>query len=94
MHRDQLQNINPNRLHGCHPLDLHGVFGDHPFHLISEKPKTVPETISSRLKTLEKILKDVSSIDFPAKDHFAGIHARAISPQLQAQYHDGTQLLH
>lgn len=40
MYRDQLQNINPNRLHGCHPLDLQGVFGDHPFHLIAEKPNT------------------------------------------------------
>ena len=72
MHRNQLQNINPNRLHGCHPLDLHGVFSDHPFHLIAEKPKTVPEKISPRLKILEKILKEVSFIDFPAKDHFAG----------------------
>ena len=72
MHQDQLQNTNPNRLHGCHPLDLHGVFSDHPFHLIAEKSKTVPEKISSRLKILEKILKEVSFMDFPAKDHFAG----------------------
>jgi site-specific recombinase XerD len=72
MHRNQLQNINPNRLHGCHPLGLHGVFSDHPFHLIAEKPKTAPEKISPRLKILEKILKEVSFIDFPAKDHFAG----------------------
>ena len=70
MHRDQQQNINPNRLHGCHPLDLHGVFGDHPFHLIAKKPKNVPEKISPRLKILEKILKDVSFMDIPAKDHF------------------------
>lgn len=72
MHRDQLQNINPNRLHGCHPLDLQGVFGDHPFHLIAEKPKTVPEKISPRLKILEKILKEVSFMDFPAKEHCTG----------------------
>ena len=72
MHQDQLQNTNPNRLHGCHPLDLHGVFGDHPFHLIAEKSKTVPEKISPRHKILEKILKEVSFMDFPAKDHFAG----------------------
>lgn len=72
MHRDQLQNINPNRLHGCHPLDLHGVFGDHPFHLIAEKPKTASEKISPRLKVLEKILKEVSFMDIPAKEQFAG----------------------
>ncbi len=70
MHTDQLQNINPNRFHGCHPLDLHGVFGDHPFHLIAEKPKTVPEKISPRLRILEKILKEISFSDLPAKNHY------------------------
>ena len=70
MHTDQLQNINPNRFHGCHPLDLHGVFGDHPFHLIAEKPKTVPEKISPRLRVLEKILKEISFSDLPAKNHY------------------------
>ena len=71
MHPDQLQNINPNRLHGCHPLDLHNVFGDHLFHLIVEKPKTVPKKISPRLRILEKILSDILRGDFAAKDHFA-----------------------
>ena len=70
MHTDQLQNINPNRFHGCHPLDLHGVFGDHPFHLIAKKPKTVPEKISPRLRVLEKILKEISFSDLPAQNHY------------------------
>ena len=60
MHRNQLQNINPNRLPG-----------DHPFHLIAEKPKIVPERISPRLRILEKNLRDISCNDFPAKDYFA-----------------------
>ena len=72
MHRNQLQNINPNRLHGCHPFDLRSKIGDHPFHLIAEKPKTAPEKISSRLRTLKKILMEISFSDLPAKDHYAG----------------------
>ena len=72
MHSDQLQNINPNRLHGCHPLDFRSKFGDHPFHLIAEKPKITPPTISPRLRILEKILKEISFSDLPTKDHYAG----------------------
>ena len=72
MHPNQLQNINPNRVHGCHPLNLQSVFGDHPFHLIAEKPKIVPEKISPRLRILEKSLKEISLSDLPAKDHYAG----------------------
>ena len=70
MHTDHLQNINSNRFHGCYPLDLHGVFGDHPFHLIAEKPKTVPGKISPRLRFFEKILKEISFSDLPAKNHY------------------------
>jgi len=51
-------------------LGLHGVFGDHPFHLIAEKPKPVPEKISPRLRILEKILKEISFSDLPAKNHY------------------------
>ena len=71
MYKNQLQNINPNHLHGCHPLDLRSKFGDQPFHLIAEEPKTAPKKISPRLRTLEKILIDISRNGFPAKDHFA-----------------------
>jgi integrase/recombinase XerD len=71
MYRNQLQDINPNRLHGCHPLDLHSKFGDHPFHLIAEKPKITPPTIPPRLRILEKILKEISFSDLPAKNHYA-----------------------
>jgi integrase/recombinase XerD len=70
MYKNQLQNINPNHLHGCHPLDLSSKFGDQPFHLIAEEPKTAPKKISPRLRTLEKILIDISRNGFPAKDHF------------------------
>ena len=64
--------INPNHLHGCHPLDLGSKFGDHPFHLIAEKQNVIPPKKSPRLLLLEKILYDISRGDFPAKDHFEG----------------------
>ena len=71
MHRNRPQDINPNHLHGCHPLDHSSISGGHPFHFIAEKPKTTPPPISPRLRILEKILSDISCGDLPAKEHFA-----------------------
>ncbi len=71
MHRDQLKNINPKHLHGCHPSDLSSHFGETPFHLRVKKPANPLPTISSRLRLLERILSDISRSDLPAKDHFA-----------------------
>jgi integrase/recombinase XerD len=71
MHQDHTWNINPNHLHGCHPLDLHSIFGAHSFHLVAKKPQEHPPKISTRLCLLERILNDISWADFPAKDHFA-----------------------
>jgi len=71
MDRDQLRNINPNHLHGCHPSDLSSHFGDTLFHLRVKKPENAIPAISSRLRLLERILSDISRSDFPAKDHLA-----------------------
>ena len=70
MHRDQLQDINPNRLHECHPSDL----SDHsvtPFHVRIKKPAKALPAISPRLRLLERILSDITQSDLPAKAHFA-----------------------
>ena len=71
MHQDPTRNINPNHLHGCHPLDLHSIFGAHSFQLTVKNPKAIPPQISRRLRLLEKILNDISHGDLPAKDPFA-----------------------
>ena len=71
MHKDQLQNINPNHLHGCHPLDLRSYFGESSFYLTVKNPKDTSPPISHRLLLLERILGDISRSDLPAKDHFS-----------------------
>ena len=71
MHKDQLQNINPNHLYGCHPLDLRSYFGGSSICLIAEKPKDPFPPISPRLLLLEHILADISRSDLPAKDYFS-----------------------
>ena len=71
MQRKQLQNINPNHLHGCHPLDLRSYFGESSICLIAEKPKDSFPPISPRLLSLERILGDISRRDLPGKDHFS-----------------------
>ncbi len=71
MDRDQLRNINPNQLHGCHPSDLSSHFGETLFHLRVKKPENALPAISSRLRLLERILSDISRSDLPAKDHLA-----------------------
>lgn len=71
MHKKQPQDFNPNRLYGCHPLDLRDKFNYEPFHLIDEKPKAPLSKNSSRFRLLEKILSSISFSDLPAKDHFS-----------------------
>lgn len=71
MHKDQLKNINPNHLYGCHPKDLSSYFEEVPFQLRVKKPGNALPAISSRLRLLERILNDISRSDLPAKDHFA-----------------------
>jgi len=68
MYRDQLPEISPNYLHGCHPLDLQSHFGESPFHLIV---KSDLKPISPRLLLLKRILRDISLSNLPARDHFA-----------------------
>jgi len=70
MQRDQLRNINSNRLHGCHPSDHSSHSGETLFHLRVKKPENALPAISSRLRLLERILSDILRSDFPAKDHF------------------------
>jgi integrase/recombinase XerD len=70
MHKNHLLNINPNRIHGCHPLDLRNKLGNHAFHLIARKSPSIPPRISPSLRILEKILNDIKQIDLLAKDHF------------------------
>jgi hypothetical protein len=70
MHRDQIPNINPNHVHGCHPLDLRDYFGESPFYLTVKTPKDHFPPISRRLLLLKRILDDISRSDLPAKDYF------------------------
>jgi len=71
MQREQLRNINPNHLHGCHPLDLRSYFGESSFCLTVKKPKDSFPPISPRLIYLKRILGDISRSDLPGKDHFS-----------------------
>ena len=71
MHKDQLQNLNPNHLHGCHPFDLRDYFGESPFYLKVKNPKDTFPPISPRLRLLERILSDISRSDLPAKEYFS-----------------------
>lgn len=71
MDRDQLRNINPNHVHGCHPSDLSSHFGETLFHLRVKKVEKALPAISSRLGLLKRILSDISRSDLPAKDHLA-----------------------
>jgi len=70
MQRDQIRDINPNRLHGCHPSDLSSYFGESPFFVQVKKPEDPPPPISPRLRFLERHLKIIAESDLPAKDHF------------------------
>jgi integrase/recombinase XerD len=71
MHKDHLQNLNPNHLHGCHPLDLRSYFGETSLSLIVKKPKDPFPPTSPRLLLLERILGDISRSDLPAKEYFS-----------------------
>ncbi len=71
MQREPLRNINPNHLHGCHPLDLRDYFGESPFYLNVKNPKDTFPPVSHRLILLERILGGISRSDLPAKDHFS-----------------------
>jgi len=71
MHKDQLQNINPNHVHGCHPLDLRDYFGESTFYLTVKNPKDPFPPISRRLLLLKRMLGDISRSDLPAKDYFS-----------------------
>jgi integrase/recombinase XerD len=71
MHKDQLQNINPNHFYGCHPFDLRSYFGDPSFNLIVKKPKDIFPPTSPRLLLLERILGDISRSDLPSKEYFS-----------------------
>jgi integrase/recombinase XerD len=71
MQKDQLRNINPNHLHGCHPFDLRSFFGESSFSLIIKKPKDPFPPISPRFLLLERILGDISRNDLPAKEYFS-----------------------
>jgi hypothetical protein len=70
MLKDRSRDINPNRVHGCHPSDLSGHFAT-PFHVSVKKPAKALPAITPQLRLLERILSDITQSDFPAKDHFA-----------------------
>ena len=71
MQIEQLKNINPNHLHGCHPLDLQDYFQETPFRLIIKKPENTLPPVSPRLQALERLLNSIFRSDILAKDHFA-----------------------
>jgi len=70
MQRDQMRDINPNRLHGCHPSDLSSYFSEIPFFIKAKKSEEPPPAIPPRLRLLEHLLDNISRSDLPAKDHF------------------------
>lgn len=71
MHRDQPQNINPNRLQKSLSTNLSSYFEKTPLNLRVKKPEDTLPKISPRLRLLERILSDISRNELPAKDHFA-----------------------
>lgn len=78
MRSDQLSFINPNRLYGCHPLDLRSYFEDSqlihdidknfPLVIIQKDISTPP--ISTRRRVLDHILNRISRSDLPCKNYF------------------------
>ncbi len=78
MRSDQLSFINPNRLYGCHPLDLRSYFEDSQFiHDIDKKfPLATAQKdistppISTRRRVLDHILNRISRSDLPCKNYF------------------------
>jgi len=71
MHKNQIPNINPNHVHGCHPSNLRDFFGESPFYLTVKTPKNPFPPVSRRLLLLKRILDDISRSDLPAKDYFS-----------------------
>jgi len=71
MHKNQLPNINPNHVHGCHPSDLRDYFGESSFYFTVKTPKKPFPPVSRRLILLKRILGDISRSDLPAKDYFS-----------------------
>jgi hypothetical protein len=68
MQRDRLSFINPNRLHGCHPLDLRAYFEDshlihnidNTFPLATTKPEISAPPICKRRRALDRIINRIS----------------------------------
>ena len=70
MLKDRSRDINPNRVHGCHPSERSSLLAPL-FCPKLKKPKKAPPVLSPpRLRVLERILRDISASDLPAKDHF------------------------
>jgi site-specific recombinase XerD len=79
MKRDQLSFVNPNRLYGCHPLDLRSYFED--LQLFNDIDKTFPlaatqtdiskPQICKRRQALDRILNRISISALPCKDYLA-----------------------
>jgi len=69
MHKDQSRDINPKRIHGCHPPELNSLLKPLFFAKAKEPQKAQP-VINPRLRVLERILSNISDSDLPAKDHF------------------------
>ena len=70
MLKDRSRDINPNRVHGCHPSERSSLLAPL-FCPKLKKPKKAPPSLSPRLRVLERILRDISASDLPATDHFA-----------------------
>ena len=71
MQREILPTINPNHLHGCHPLNLRDYFGSLPFSLQVQHIKTQNKKLPARLVLLQRILKNIYRSDLPSRDYFA-----------------------
>ena len=78
MHKDQLRNINPNYLHGCHPADLRSYSIDSTFIQDiddTQFPIAIPHTdipsptIPARRRVLDQILDKISGSDLPCRDY-------------------------
>ena len=84
MHKDQIPNINPNHVHGCHPSDLRDYFGETPFYPTIKTPKDPFPPVSRRLLLLKRILDDISDAYIPKnnllpEDRFERYHPKYAS---------------
>lgn len=79
MQEKQLSFVNPNQLHGCHPLDLNNHFNDRSSKqdIVTQNPLAVQKVetfsllIAKRRHVLDHLLGRISGSDLPCRDQLA-----------------------